>query len=69
LFLVGGQDKKIPLEQQRHACPKCKCSVSVQLTRCETQLVVFNKTISKLNNTYVRYECNECKWKNEKLPD
>ncbi|KAI9029037.1 hypothetical protein CLU79DRAFT_832409 [Phycomyces nitens] len=67
--LFGGLDKKISLEQQRHPCPKCKHQASVQLTRCETQLVVFNKTIGKPNNMRVRYECNECGWKNENLPD
>lgn len=66
---VGGQDKKIPLEQQFHPCPRCNHPSSVQLTRSETQLVIFNKQIGKSSNMRVRYECRLCGWKNEILPD
>ncbi|KAI8374431.1 uncharacterized protein BYT42DRAFT_518120 [Radiomyces spectabilis] len=67
--LLGGQDKKISLEQQRHPCPRCKHESSVQLTRCETQLVIFNKHVGKPNKMRVRYECSECGWKAESLPE
>ncbi|KAI8137180.1 hypothetical protein BJV82DRAFT_675073 [Fennellomyces sp. T-0311] len=66
--LVGGHDKKIPLEQQFHPCPRCEES-SVQLTRSETQLVIFNQRIGRSTNMRVRYECQSCGWKNENLPD
>ncbi|KAI8096321.1 uncharacterized protein BX664DRAFT_291133 [Halteromyces radiatus] len=67
--LIGGNERKIPLEQQYHPCPKCHHTASVQLTRSETQLVILNKTIRKPNNMRVRYECRECHWKDQNLPD
>ncbi|KAI7859146.1 hypothetical protein BDC45DRAFT_256843 [Circinella umbellata] len=66
--IVGGHDKKIPLEQQYHPCPRC-ARPTVQLTRSETQFVIFNQKIGKSTNMRVRYECNICGWKNENLPD
>ncbi|KAI9479528.1 hypothetical protein BDB00DRAFT_858705 [Zychaea mexicana] len=66
--LVGGHDKKIPLEQQYHPCPRCD-RPTVQLTRSETQFVIFNQKIGKSTNMRVRYECQICGWKNENLPD
>ncbi|KAI8330056.1 hypothetical protein BC941DRAFT_441396 [Chlamydoabsidia padenii] len=67
--IIGGNERKIPLEQQRHPCPRCHHIASVQLTRCETQLVILNKTIGKPNNMRVRYECCECHWRDQQLPD
>ncbi|KAH8556885.1 hypothetical protein BGW37DRAFT_474630 [Umbelopsis sp. PMI_123] len=67
--LFGGSDKKIPLEQQTHQCPRCGDPSSVKLTRTETQMVVLGKTIGKPGNMRVRYECQKCKWKNDKLPE
>ncbi|KAI9314102.1 hypothetical protein BX666DRAFT_2139681 [Dichotomocladium elegans] len=65
---VGGHDKKIPLEQQYHPCPRCN-QASVQLTRSESHLILFNRHIGKTSNMRVRYECSRCGWKNEQLPD
>ncbi|KAG0173842.1 hypothetical protein DFQ28_002549 [Apophysomyces sp. BC1034] len=64
--IVGNPGKKISLERASHPCPRCK-HLSVQLTRSEKQLIVLNKRIA--NNMSVRYECSNCKWKNEELPD
>lgn len=69
LVSVGGSDKKIPLEQQTHQCPRCRAPSSVKLTRIETQLVVLGKTVGKPGNMRVRYECERCKWKSDKLPE
>lgn len=66
---VGGSDKKISLEQQTHQCPRCRDLTSVKLTRIETQLVVLGKSIGKPGNMRVRYECEKCKWKSDKLPE
>ncbi|KAI8061557.1 hypothetical protein BC940DRAFT_262554 [Gongronella butleri] len=68
-IFIGGNARKIPLEQQYHPCPRCRHSASVQLTRSETQLVIMNKLIGKPNNMRVQYECRQCRWKNEQLPD
>jgi hypothetical protein len=68
-YIVGGSDKKISLEQQTHQCPRCRDATSVKLTRIETQLVVLGKSIGKPGNMRVRYECEKCKWKSDKLPE
>lgn len=67
--LVGGNDRKIKLENATHPCPRCKKPDTVQLTRYENELIVFNRRIALPNNMNVRYECNQCKWKNESLPE
>ncbi|KAI8576285.1 hypothetical protein K450DRAFT_257541 [Umbelopsis ramanniana AG] len=66
--LVGGADKKISLEHQGHPCPRCKSHDSVQLTRSETQFIVFNVRVGKPNNMRVRYECANCSWNGKVLP-
>ncbi|KAI9026522.1 hypothetical protein CLU79DRAFT_742131 [Phycomyces nitens] len=66
LLLVANPGKKISLEHATHPCPRCKHQSSVQLTRSEKQIIVLNKRIS--DNTSVRYECSQCRWKNEELP-
>ncbi|KAG0749210.1 hypothetical protein G6F57_001903 [Rhizopus arrhizus] len=63
---VKAPGKKISLEQTGHPCPGCKQSSSVRLTRSERQWILFNKCIS--NVVRVRYECSQCKWRNEELP-
>lgn len=68
-FLVGGNDRKIKLENATHPCPRCKRPNTVQLTRYENELIVFNRKIALPNNMNVRYECNQCKWKNQNLPE
>ncbi|GAN01352.1 hypothetical protein MAM1_0006d00785 [Mucor ambiguus] len=67
--LVGGNDRKIKLENATHPCPRCKRPDTVQLTRYENELIVFNRRIALPNNMNVRYECNQCKWKNQCLPE
>ncbi|CAO3646022.1 unnamed protein product [Cunninghamella echinulata] len=67
--IFGGNDRKIALEKMFHPCPRCQNSASVQLTRCETQLVILNKNIGKPNKMRVRYECSQCRWKSEELPE
>lgn len=69
LFIVGGNDKKLILENSAHPCPKCKKLDTVQLTRSETCIIIFNKRIELPNSMRVRYECRMCHWKNETLPD
>ncbi|KAL0097958.1 hypothetical protein J3Q64DRAFT_1716049 [Phycomyces blakesleeanus] len=64
--IVANPGKKISLEHATHPCPRCKHQSSVQLTRSEKQIIVLNKRIS--DNTSVRYECSQCRWKNEELP-
>lgn len=64
--LVSNSGKKVSLEQASHPCPKCKSQNSVQLTRSEKSLIVLNKRIT--DNSRVRYECSQCKWKNQMLP-
>jgi hypothetical protein len=64
--LVSNSGKKISLEQASHPCPRCKSQNSVQLTRSEKSLIVLNKRIT--DNSSVRYECSQCKWKNQMLP-
>ncbi|KAI7868185.1 hypothetical protein BDF14DRAFT_1797081 [Spinellus fusiger] len=63
---VSSPGKKTLLEHATHPCPRCKHQGSVQLTRSDKQLIVLNKRIS--DNTSVRYECSQCRWKNEQLP-
>ncbi|SAM05900.1 hypothetical protein [Absidia glauca] len=58
--------RKISLENASHPCPQCKSPASVQLTRSERQLILLNRRIKDTNS--VRYECNECGWKNAELP-
>ncbi|KAI8391012.1 uncharacterized protein BYT42DRAFT_478843, partial [Radiomyces spectabilis] len=65
-FAASSSGKKISLERATHACPRCKNKASVQLMRCEKQVILFNKRIT--DNTTVRYECSQCRWKNEELP-
>lgn len=65
-ILVSNNGKKISLEQAYHPCPKCKNENSVQLTRSEKSFILLNKIISE--NSTVRYECSQCKWKNQMLP-
>lgn len=65
-ILLSNAGKKISLEQAYHPCPKCKSQNSVQLTRSEKSFIVLNKIISE--NSSVRYECSQCKWKNQMLP-
>ncbi|CDH50223.1 predicted protein [Lichtheimia corymbifera JMRC:FSU:9682] len=67
--IVGEHGKKIPLEQQYHPCPRCEHPQSVQLMRSESHLVILNKHFGKTSNMRVRYECHQCGWKNENLPD
>ncbi|KAI8380783.1 hypothetical protein BD560DRAFT_387101 [Blakeslea trispora] len=64
--IVSNSGKKICLEQASHPCPRCKSPNSVQLTRSEKSLIVLNKRLT--DNSRVRYECSQCKWKNEMLP-
>lgn len=64
--LVSNSGKKISLEHASHPCPRCKNQNSVQLTRSEKSLIVLNKRIT--DNSRVRYECSQCKWKNQMLP-
>ncbi|CAO0799992.1 unnamed protein product [Mucor circinelloides] len=64
--LVSNSGKKISLEHASHPCPRCKNQSSVQLTRSEKSLIVLNKRIT--DNSSVRYECSQCKWKNQMLP-
>ncbi|RUO95387.1 hypothetical protein BC936DRAFT_144176, partial [Jimgerdemannia flammicorona] len=68
-MLVGGTDKKLPLEKQMHRCPKCKDPYAVQLTRRETQIYLFNKPVGDPKNERVQYECNKCSWRNETYPE
>ncbi|CAO3631004.1 unnamed protein product [Mucor hiemalis] len=68
-IILGGNDKKLILENATHPCPRCKKADTVQLTRSETFLIVFNKKIELPNKMRVRYECQKCHWKNETLPD
>lgn len=68
-ILVGGNDKKLILENATHPCPRCKREDTVQLTRREKNLILFNKRIELPNSMRVRYECRTCNWKNETLPD
>ncbi|CEJ04387.1 hypothetical protein RMCBS344292_18350 [Rhizopus microsporus] len=65
-ILVSNSGKKISLEQAYHPCPKCKNQSSVQLTRSEKSFIFLNKRITE--NSRVRYECSQCKWKNQMLP-
>lgn len=65
-ILVSNSGKKISLEHACHPCPRCKNQNSVQLTRSEKSLIVLNKRIT--DNSTVRYECSQCKWKNQMLP-
>ncbi|CAO3635524.1 unnamed protein product [Mucor fragilis] len=67
--LLGGNDRKIKLENATHPCPRCKKPDTVQLTRYENELIIFNRRIALPNNMSVRYECNQCKWKNQSLPE
>ncbi|KAI8885106.1 hypothetical protein K501DRAFT_271010 [Backusella circina FSU 941] len=67
--LLGGHAKKIRLENGSHSCPKCKRPDTVQLTRCETEIIIFNRKIEFPNNMRVRYECRTCRWKNNTLPE
>ncbi|KAI8644487.1 hypothetical protein BD408DRAFT_327565, partial [Parasitella parasitica] len=60
---------KIILENATNWCPRCKRSNTVQLIRCENELIVFNKRIVLPNKMNVSYECNRCKWKNPNLPE
>lgn len=66
-IILSNSGKKISLEQAYHPCPKCKHQNSVQLTRSEKSFVLLNKRISE--NSSVRYECSQCKWKNQTLPE
>ncbi|KAI9276452.1 hypothetical protein BY458DRAFT_505965 [Sporodiniella umbellata] len=65
-ILVSNSGKKISLEHTYHACPKCKNENSVQLTRSEKSFIFLNRVITE--NSSVRYECSQCKWKNQTLP-
>ncbi|RCH87059.1 hypothetical protein CU098_000906, partial [Rhizopus stolonifer] len=67
--LVGGNDRKILLENTTHPCPRCKRDGTVQLTRFENELILFNKHFDLPNHMQVRYACRVCHWKNENLPD
>ncbi|KAI8993385.1 hypothetical protein BDB01DRAFT_776129 [Pilobolus umbonatus] len=64
--LVSNSGKKISLEHASHPCPRCKNQGSVRLTRSEKSLIVLNKRIT--DNSTVRYECSQCRWKNQMLP-
>ncbi|KAK4516952.1 uncharacterized protein ATC70_000280 [Mucor velutinosus] len=66
---VGSNDRKIKLENATHPCPRCKKPDTVQLTRYENEWIVFNRRVALPNNMNVRYECNQCKWKNQILPE
>ncbi|KAG2193819.1 hypothetical protein INT46_003694 [Mucor plumbeus] len=68
-FILCGNDRKIKLENATHPCPRCKRPNTVQLTRYENELIVFNRKIALPNNMIVRYGCNQCKWKNQNLPE
>jgi hypothetical protein len=65
-ILLSNSGKKISLEHATHPCPRCKNQNSVQLTRSEKSLILLNKRLT--DNTTVRYECSQCKWKNQNLP-
>ncbi|ORX60670.1 hypothetical protein DM01DRAFT_1404897 [Hesseltinella vesiculosa] len=68
LFVVAGRSgKKVVLEHLGHPCPKCKALATVQLTRTERQLILFNRRIK--DTATVRYECHACDWKNRSLPE
>jgi S-adenosylmethionine:tRNA-ribosyltransferase-isomerase (queuine synthetase) len=66
---VGGNDRKILLEKATHPCPRCSRPDTVQLTRFESELILFNKRIALPRNMTVRYACKVCKWRNKALPD
>ncbi|KAI7899443.1 uncharacterized protein BX663DRAFT_520941 [Cokeromyces recurvatus] len=65
-IIISNSGKKISLEHASHPCPRCKNPTSVQLTRSEKSLIVLNKRIT--DNSTVRYECSQCRWKNQMLP-
>ena len=69
ISIVGGNNRKIKLENATHPCPRCKKPDTVQLTRYENELIIFNRRIALPNNMNVRYECNQCKWKDQNLPE
>ncbi|KAI8344147.1 hypothetical protein BC941DRAFT_342146, partial [Chlamydoabsidia padenii] len=58
--------RKVSLDHTSHPCPHCHHNASVRLVRSERQLVLFNRRVRDSNS--VRYECDQCRWKNTELP-
>ncbi|KAI8088787.1 uncharacterized protein BX664DRAFT_358430 [Halteromyces radiatus] len=66
-IFAGKSGRKISLENVAHSCPQCKSEASVRLTRTERQLIILNKRIK--DSISVRYECEDCSWRNTELPN
>ncbi|KAI8978087.1 hypothetical protein BDB01DRAFT_700128, partial [Pilobolus umbonatus] len=66
---VNAHDKRIFMDTETHRCPRCKEANSVSLTRCESELILFNKRYELPRHHKQRYECHLCKWKNAYLDE